>query len=56
MAIVIKEIQVHTTVEKSLPASPRLTPEIAEKLKADLKKELLRVLRREVGAQRNNKR
>ncbi len=56
MSIVIKEIQVRTTVEKTLGNAPEVTPELTDKLKTELKRELLRMLRKELARQQNKKR
>lgn len=56
MSIVIKEIHVRTTVEKALETSPELTAGVLDKLKSDLKRELLRTVRKEWNLQQGKKR
>lgn len=56
MSIVIKEIQVHTSVEKEPLSQPGLSVAQLEQLKYDLKKELLKIMRRELSSKRNKER
>lgn len=56
MSIVIKEIQVHTSVEKPLSSPPSITRAQIERIKQELKKELLKVIRREISSTHNKER
>lgn len=56
MTIVIKEMQVRATVEKSLSSGNAVTPEMLERMRDELKRELLRTLRKELDIRSANPR
>lgn len=56
MSIVIKEIQVHTTVEKEYLPRQEVTQTMLEKMKQELKKELQKMIRKEINLTHNKER